>query len=154
MGESGPCNVAPPFGAQVAAGAVKVEVTEHTTPLAARIDGLEAAAGQLNLGLVVATAATGDDVESPCQRVAAEGSDGSADHIDPLHVVQRDEVEVHLRRIRLVHADPVDEDAEALRQADHRRHAEAAKREVGLRGGAQFVVRVNPWQPAQGLGDR
>ncbi len=102
---------------------------------------------------MVATAATGDDVEGPGQRVAAKGSDRAADHVDPFHVVQRDEVEVNLCRVGLVHSDAVDEDAEALWQTDHRGDAEAAKREVGLRRGTQLVVGVNPRQPAQRVSD-
>src|SRR5437764_982014 len=73
-----------------------------------------------------------DHVDRAAERVAPEEDGRAADHLDPLHVLERDQVEVHLLHRRLVEPHAVEEDAEALRQSRHRRRAESSEREVRL----------------------
>ncbi len=105
--EPRPRNLAPALGAEVAPRTVEIEGTESAGRLTPGLERLEAAAGQLELGLAALAAATRDDVDGAGQGVAAERSDRSADHVDSFDVVQWDEVEVHLRRVRLVHSHTV-----------------------------------------------
>ena len=93
----------------------------------------EAAALHLRHDLVRRRSPTArDDVDGAAEGVAAEHRCRTADHLDPLDVVERQQVVVDLFDSRLVHAHAVDEDAQALRLTADGGGSEAAERQIHL----------------------
>ena len=84
--------------------------------------------------------ARGDEIDRAAERVAAEQRAVAREDLDAVDVVHRQQVEVDLRGLGLVHPHAVEEDRHALRQADDRRRVEAAAGEVELVGAAEIVV--------------
>src|SRR4029453_13694075 len=62
----------------------------------------EAAGLELRDDLAALLAPAGDDVQRPAERVAPEGRGRSADQLDALGLVEREQVEVHLFDRRFV----------------------------------------------------
>ena len=147
-------DVAPAVRAEIAARNVVVEGPDHPPGLSPGLPPAEAASGQLDLGLAARATAARDYVQRAGEGVSTEGTGGSADHLDPLDVVQRDQVEVDLCGVGLVHPHPINEDADALGQTNHRRDGEAAERDVRLIRRAQLVVGVDAGQAAQRVRNR
>jgi hypothetical protein len=81
-----------------------------------------------------------DDVDGRAQSVAAEEHRGPADHLDTLHVLEGNEIEIELLHRGLVEPHPVEEHADALGEAGHRRGREAAEREGRLEGRTLLVL--------------
>src|SRR5712692_7818722 len=100
----------------------------------------EAAALDLRDELAGCLSAPRDDVESAAERVPAEEHRGPANHLDALHVAEWDQVEIDLLDGWLVQADPVEEDADSLRETRDGRSGESAKSEGRLERVALLVL--------------
>ncbi len=100
----------------------------------------EAAELQLGDDLARRLSAAGDDVEGSPEGVPAEQHRGASDHLDPGHVLQRDQIEVDLLHGGLVEANAVEEHADALGQAGDRGGGEAAQDEIRLEGIALLAL--------------
>src|SRR5262244_798137 len=75
-----------------------------------------------------------DDVHRGPQRVPSIEHRGSTYHLDALHIVEWDEVEVDLFDRRLIEPHAVEKHADALRDTRYRGHLKAADREIWLGG--------------------
>src|SRR3989442_9258514 len=85
-----------------------------------------------------------DEIDGAAERVAPEQGRGAADDLDSLDVVEWNQVEIHLVDGRLVEADPVEEDAQALGQPGHRGRREPSKRQARLEAIALLVLQGDP----------
>src|SRR5690348_11312518 len=84
----------------------------------------------------LAFASRGDQVYRSSERVRAHQGAGAVEKLDPLHVVERKQVEVDLRGVGLILSNAVHEDRHALRRAEHRPRRKAARGQRGLVPGA------------------
>ncbi len=134
-------HLAPAILAVVAAAHVPVHSAPREpgdVPLAS--GGTAAAARELERAARRAVPAGGDEVDRAAERVPAQQRAVAREDLDPVDVVHRQQVEIHLRGLRLVHAHAVEKDRDALRQAHHRGRVESPGRDVELVGAADVVV--------------
>ena len=93
-------------------------------------------------------------VHGCAERVSAQQHRRPVHHLDALHVLERQQVEIDLVGVRLVGAHAVHVHRDPLRQPDHRRHLKAAERDVELTRRAQLVRRRDARQLLQGIRER
>ena len=98
--------------------------------------------------------AAGHEVHGRAERVPAEQHRRPVHHLHPLHVLERQQVEIHFVGVRLVGAHAVHVHRHALRQPDHGRHLEAAQRDVQLSRGAELIGRGDAGELLQRVGER
>ena len=103
----------------------------------------EASAGKLWNDLPDLLPAPRDDVDRPAQRVPPEEHGWPTDHLHPLGVLKRNQVEVDLLDGRLVDPDPVQKHAEPLGKASDGRNRESPQREIRLKWVALLVLKCH-----------
>ena len=96
---------------------------------------------QLTPGL---PAALCHEIHGPTEGVWSEQRGRSAQNLDAFHKLERQQVEVHLTRVRLVHRYAVEEDGESLRESHHRTRGEPARDQRHLRGVSKVVIQRHP----------
>jgi hypothetical protein len=111
----------PPVLAVVVAPDVPVHaVVRHARDVRLAARRAEASAGKLDRTRRRSAAARGDEVDGAAQRIAPEQRSVARQNLDALDVVHRQQVEIDLRRLRLIHPDTIEKHGQALRQAHDR----------------------------------
>ena len=114
----------------------------------------EAAAGDLDLPLGRHGAASRHEVHCRAKGVPAQQHRGTVGHVHVVHVLERQQVEVHLVGVGLIHPHAVQVHRHSLGQADGRRDLKSPERHVQLARRTELVRRRDARQLLERVRER